>query len=597
MKKIIRLSVAMLILTSVAFLSSCKKDDKKELMASFSYVADANNFLKITFTNESQNFESVTWDFGDGSAVSTEANPVYTYSAAGTYKVTITAKSGSDTETYSEDITLTDPNAELTKLTGAVSKTWKLVREGSQSATYYPLTVGELNPDGTRKGIWWQFGKNEELAKRPCTLNDEYTFTREGLAFTRDLKGDFWAGDGGIYSAPVEFSCQEVGAAGTTTNKEGVDITAWRNMTGTFVFTPGTKPTLKIVGNGAYIGLEKVATNKEVKVPQPDVTYNVARLVDADVDTLVLVVNYNFDDDPEMDAYWEFVLVHYDNPNDEPPMPGNKPSIAYTTNVNGLTVTFNNTTTGASTYLWDFGDGQTSNEMSPVHTYATGGPKVVKLTATNTNGTSESSNFMFLNSGTLTDATLQGAAWKIEAEEFRVFVGPGMGAPDWWRVPKSFLDGTSTGGDDWSCMTDDEFIFSAGGVFQYKTNGSARNDGYFGGSNGCIDDAAIAASGNGAAFGSATHSYVFTPANKSTKGRAVIDLTNGGSFAAFIGFYKGYYGGENTDKTKAPNGGSTTNKYEVIGYSNQGGKEYLYVAVDLTPDHSGGSSWSAILTR
>lgn len=597
MKKIVKLSAAMLLLLGVVFISSCKKDKDKEVMASFTYVQDAGNFLKVNFTNESQNFESVSWDFGDGSALSTEENPVHLYAAAGSYVVTITAKSGSNSESYNETIVISDPNAELTKLTGAVSKTWKLVREGSTSAKYYPFTVGELNPDGTRKGIWWQFGKNEELSKRPCTLNDEYTFTREGLAFTRDLKGDFWAGDGGIYSAPVEFSCQEVGAAGTTTNKEGIDITAWRNMTGTFVLTPGAKPTLKVVGNGAYVGLEKVATNKEVKAPQADVTYDIARLVDGDVDTLVLVVHYNFDDDAEMDAYWEIVLVHYDNPNDEPPMPGNKPNAGFNTTINGLTVTFNNTTTGASTYMWDFGDGQTSTEMSPVHTYTTGGPKTVKLSATNTNGVAEVSSFVFLNSGTLTDAALQGAAWKIEAEEYRVFVGPGMGGPDWWRVPKSFLDGTATGTDDWTCMVNDEFIFSAGGVYQYKTNGSARNDGYFGGTNGCIDDAGIAASGNGAAFGSATHSYVFTPASKSTNGRAVIDLTNGGAFAAFIGFYKGYYGGENSDKTKAPNGGSTTNKYEVVGYSNAGGKEYLYLAVDITAAHDAGSSWSVILTR
>jgi hypothetical protein len=47
----------------------------------------------------------------------------------------------------------------------------------------------------------------------------------------------------------------------------------------------------------------------------------------------------------------------------------------------------------------------------------------------------------------------------------------------------------------------------------------------------------------------------------------------------------------------APNFGSPTNTYEVMGYANSGTKEYLFVTVDITADHSGGSSWSAILER
>ncbi len=49
-------------------------------------------------------------------------------------------------------------------------------------------------------------------------------------------------------------------------------------------------------------------------------------------------------------------------------------------------VTFTNTTTGATSYLWDFGDGTTSAGVSPVHNYSTAGVYNVTLIATNANG-------------------------------------------------------------------------------------------------------------------------------------------------------------------------------------------------------------------
>ncbi|MFM8370764.1 MAG: PKD domain-containing protein, partial [Bacteroidota bacterium] len=59
------------------------------------------NDLTVTFTNTSQNATSYYWDFGDGFD-SFEQDPVHTYSVAGTYLVTLTATShcGSVTRTY-----------------------------------------------------------------------------------------------------------------------------------------------------------------------------------------------------------------------------------------------------------------------------------------------------------------------------------------------------------------------------------------------------------------------------------------------------------------------------------------------------------------
>ncbi|MFY7886192.1 MAG: PKD domain-containing protein, partial [Dolichospermum sp.] len=56
------------------------------------------------------------------------------------------------------------------------------------------------------------------------------------------------------------------------------------------------------------------------------------------------------------------------------------------------TVTFNNTTTGATTYLWYFGDGTTSTSASSsvIKTYAAKGVYTVKLVATSANGCKDS---------------------------------------------------------------------------------------------------------------------------------------------------------------------------------------------------------------
>ncbi|MEN9548553.1 MAG: hypothetical protein RIR12_1144 [Bacteroidota bacterium] len=45
---------------------------------------------------------------------------------------------------------------------------------------------------------------------------------------------------------------------------------------------------------------------------------------------------------------------------------------------------FTSTSTGVETYLWDFGDGFTSTDENPVHTYTTAGPFTVRLTVFNT---------------------------------------------------------------------------------------------------------------------------------------------------------------------------------------------------------------------
>jgi len=57
------------------------------------------------------------------------------------------------------------------------------------------------------------------------------------------------------------------------------------------------------------------------------------------------------------------------------------PTAGFTYDVNELYVQFTNISTNATDYLWDFGDGETSTDVNPAHTYNSPSTFVVTLTA------------------------------------------------------------------------------------------------------------------------------------------------------------------------------------------------------------------------
>jgi uncharacterized membrane protein len=66
---------------------------------------------------------------------------------------------------------------------------------------------------------------------------------------------------------------------------------------------------------------------------------------------------------------------------------GPQVTVDYSIAISGDTVAFTNTTTGAVSYKWDFGDGSpSSTDSSPVHVYPGKGKYVPTLYATSTNG-------------------------------------------------------------------------------------------------------------------------------------------------------------------------------------------------------------------
>lgn len=62
------------------------------------------------------------------------------------------------------------------------------------------------------------------------------------------------------------------------------------------------------------------------------------------------------------------------------------PSASFTSSVNGNTISFNNTSLAAGTFSWNFGDGQSSSDTAPTHSYALPGTYTVQLIAANACG-------------------------------------------------------------------------------------------------------------------------------------------------------------------------------------------------------------------
>lgn len=77
-----------------------------ELTADFSF---ARNFREVTFTNDTAGGApgySYEWDFGDGSAVSTQESPVHTYEASGSYTVSLTVTDQDSTVSESQQVVI-----------------------------------------------------------------------------------------------------------------------------------------------------------------------------------------------------------------------------------------------------------------------------------------------------------------------------------------------------------------------------------------------------------------------------------------------------------------------------------------------------------
>ncbi|MCU0474007.1 MAG: PKD domain-containing protein [Bacteroidales bacterium] len=185
MKKSTFLSFAMVVIMSVMVLS-CKKTPAPNAEI-FATIVD----YQVTFNPVVTDADTYSWNFGDGSDLSTDKAPVHTYESFGDYTVTltVTGDGGSFTATKTISIAATSIKDLLTGGQSATSgKTWVLDRaftagDGGGPVTNSPYTIAIPSAEN----VLDMFGLGDEY-------DNEFTFFFNGNYSVSPKNGKVLAG-------------------------------------------------------------------------------------------------------------------------------------------------------------------------------------------------------------------------------------------------------------------------------------------------------------------------------------------------------------------------------------------------------------------
>ena len=305
--------------------------------------------LDVQFTDQSiGSVSSYLWDFGDGTT-STVKNPSHQYATVGSYSVSLKVSYGSysNTEIKNNLIIVTEapkPTADFTAspLTGNT-----------------PLSVQFTSrTSGTITNYYWEFGDGETSGK----TNPTHIYSSQGT----------WT-----------VTLTVTGPGGTATKTRSNYITTQiPEPTADFTATPtsGTTPlavqfTSKTTGTVTSYSWNfgDGATSSQTN---PSHTYT-----SAGAWTVTLTIT-----GPGGSA--SKTRPNYITTLDPIPVPTADFTAAPIIGTTPLAVQFTNQTTGSITsYAWNFGDGTTSTQANPSHTYTTAGSWTVTLTVTGPGGT------------------------------------------------------------------------------------------------------------------------------------------------------------------------------------------------------------------
>ena len=292
--------------------------------------------LTVQFEDLSgNNPDSWNWSFPGGTpSSSNQQNPLVVYNQKGLYDVSLIASNaaGSASDTYQEYIDVNDvPVASFTSSTT------------DNTVFFTNNSVGGL-------AFAWDFGDNENS-------------TDENPIHVYDEDGSY------IVTLTVFNDC------GSVQSTEIITIATLPNANFDVTLSSGCASLTVQYINQSSSNTDSYLWTFEGGIPStsteenPLVIYNNSGVFDV---TLVVENEQGFDTLTQ-ESYIEVFDV---------------PDPDFSAFENGYTVDFTNETPGDNTYLWEFGDTNTSTDENPSHTYVADGVYAVTLTATNDCGDS-----------------------------------------------------------------------------------------------------------------------------------------------------------------------------------------------------------------
>ncbi len=298
----------------------------------------------IAFTNltvpNAAGTTTYLWDFGDGYS-SSSGSPVHLYTSAGNFNVTLVATNSlgcSKTLTKSGYIPL-------------VSRPVASFSSVNNNNCVVPTTVNFQNTSTNAVSYQWNFGDgNTSTAASPShQYNSSGSYTVRLIATNAAGCSDTFTQNAFVNLGAVNAAFS-VNSSNTCINK-------------TVSFTNTTTP---VAGSATWYFGDGTSTTGI------NVTHNYATAGNYNV---IMVVQFG----SCTDTASQTITVNA------------KPSSQFTANYTTacslpFTTQFSNTSTGATSYLWIFGDGSTSTVANPQKTYTTAGLYTVKLVSYNASG-------------------------------------------------------------------------------------------------------------------------------------------------------------------------------------------------------------------
>lgn len=239
--------------------------------------------------------------------------------------------------------------------------------------TYYVAQANASGTEGPRTLV--TVTVNALPATPVITANGPTTFCTGGSVNLTTASATSYAWTGGLQTQTITVNTSGTYVV-TITNANGCTATA--NAITVNVSNAPT-PTIQTVGNTALCSGEIVTLTASVSDSYAWSTGDTTQTINVTTAgaIFVTVTNTNACDGVGQSATVNVTVT---------PQPV---AIVGTPSINGTIVTFNNASTDATSYAWDFGDFTSSSAAAPIHAYAASNSYQVTLTAINGNCTSD----------------------------------------------------------------------------------------------------------------------------------------------------------------------------------------------------------------